>query len=336
VWRNEPAQVRDSAASSIKIKVMDQAGMEEIACNVCESDNYVVLFEGWDRLHGLGGPFRLVKCQQCGLIYLNPRPTRQEMGRYYPPEYEPYTQGIEGAKGFLSTLDYRYGVAKRCRMITRRKRPGRILDVGCGVGHFLNGMKQRGWQAFGTEVSARAAAYARERFGLKVFVGQLEEAEFPAAYFDAITLWHVLEHLHDPLATLKEINRLLKNDGFLVFSIPNWHSVDARLFGKYWVGLDMPRHLFTFPRPALEELLAKAGFKILHEGCFFGSHGLFVLSLRFLLEEKMSQSSLRRFLLWLSYTKPARLLASPYFYLVDRLGAGPTITMTCIKQGSTD
>ncbi|MBM4466075.1 MAG: class I SAM-dependent methyltransferase [Chloroflexi bacterium] len=310
--------------------------MEEIACNVCQSDNYVVLYEGRDRLHGLGGPFRLVKCQQCGLIYLNPRPTREEMGQYYPPDYEPYAQDIEQAKSFLSGLDYRYGVAKRCRMITKRKGPGRILDVGCGVGHFLSGMRQRGWQAFGTEISERAAAYARERFGLEVLVGELEEAKFPAAYFDAVTLWHVLEHLHDPLATLVELFRLLKDDGLLVFSIPNWDSVDAKLFGEFWVGLDMPRHLYTFPRPALEKLLAKTGFKIAEEGCFFGSHGSFVLSLQFLLEEKMSQRSLRRFLLWLSYTKLARLMASPYFYLVDRLGAGPIIAMTCIKRENMD
>jgi SAM-dependent methyltransferase len=258
------------------------------------------------------------------------------MGWYYPPDYEPYAQGVEGVKGFLSNLDYRYGIAKRCRMVTKRKKPGRILDVGCGVGHFLNGMKRRGWQVFGTEVSEEAAAYARERFDLEVFVGPLEQAEFPAACFDAVTLWHVLEHLHDPLATLREINRLLKNDGLLVFAIPNWDSVDARLFGEFWVGLDMPRHLYTFPHPALEKLLAKTGFKIVKEGCFFGSHGLFILSLQFLLEGKMSQSSLRRFLLWLSYTKVARLIASPYFYLVDRLGAGPIITMTCIKRGNMD
>ena len=306
--------------------------MEEIVCNVCQSDNYFVLYEGRDRLHGLGGPFRLVRCQKCGLIYLNPRPTREEMGQYYPPDYGPYAQDIEQAKGFLSNLTYRYGVAKRCRVITKRKRPGRILDVGCGTGHFLNGMKLRGWQTFGTEFSEEAAAYARERFGLEVLVGELEEAEFPAAYFDAVTIWNVLEHLHDPLATLMEVNRLLKDGGLLVFSIPNWDSVDARLFGEFWVGLDMPRHLYAFPRPALEKLLAKTGFKTGEDGCFFGGHGLFVLSLRFFLEEKMTQRALREFLLWLFYTKLARLIASPYFYLVDKLGKGPIITMTCIKS----
>jgi len=258
------------------------------------------------------------------------------MERYYPPDYEPYAQGVEGTKGLLSNLDYRYGIAKRCRVITKRKRPGRILDVGCGVGHFLNGMKLRGWQALGTEVSKEAAAYARERFDLEVFVGPLEQAGFPAAYFDAVTLWHVLEHLHDPLATLLEINRLLKEDGLLVFAIPNWHSLDARLFGEFWVGLDMPRHLYVFPRPALEELLARSGFRIAETRCFFGGHGAFALSLRFLLEDKVPQRILRELLLWLFYTKPARLLASPYFYLVDRLGRGAIITVVCVKRESAD
>jgi SAM-dependent methyltransferase len=305
--------------------------MEEIICNFCESDNYVVLYEGRDRLHELGGPFRLVKCQQCGLVYLNPRPTREEMRRYYPLDYGPYAQDIEPAGGFLSNLAYRYGVAKRCLMITKRKRLGRILDVGCGAGHFLNGMKQRGWQTFGIEISEEAATYARERFGLEVLVGALEDTEFPVAYFDAVTLWNVLEHLHDPLATLMQVKRLLKDDGLLVFSVPNWDSVDSRLWGEFWVGLDMPRHLYIFPQPALEELLVKTGFKAMETGCFFGSHESFVLSLRFFLEEKMPQGALRQFLLWLSYTTLARLIASPYFYLVDKLGRGPIITMICIK-----
>lgn len=308
--------------------------MEKVACNVCESHSYTVLYEGPDRLHGLGGPFRLVKCQQCGLIYLNPRPTREEMGWYYPTDYGPYAQDVAQAKGFLSNLAYRYGVAKRCRMITKRKEPGRILDVGCSIGHFLNGMKLRGWRAFGIEVNEGATAYARERFGLEVQVGELEEAEFPAAYFDAVTLWNVLEHLHDPLASLREINQLLKDDGLLVFSMPNWESVDARLWGKFWVGLDMPRHLYVLPRPAIEELLAKTGFKTVEAGCFFGSHGLFVLSLQFFLEEKMPQKALRQFLLWLSYTKLVRLIAFPYFYLVDKLGRGPIITMACVKKNT--
>lgn len=310
--------------------------MGEVACNICQSSNYSVLYQGRDRLHGLGGPFSLVECQRCGLIYLNPRPTRDEIGRYYPPNYAPYAQGIEGAKGFLSSLDYHYGIAKRCCMITKRKEPGRILDIGCGVGHFLNGMKQRGWQVFGTEISEPAAAYAREQFGLEVHVGELEEAKFPVAYFDAVTLWHVLEHLHDPLATLKEINRLLKDDGLLVFAIPNWHSVDARLFGEYWVGLDMPRHLYVFPRCALEELLAKSGFKMGETKCFFGGHGAFALSLRFLLEEKLPRGRFKEFPLWLLYTNPMRLIASPYFYLVDRLGRGAIITVVCVKRESAD
>ncbi|KPL19012.1 MAG: hypothetical protein AMJ93_13355 [Anaerolineae bacterium SM23_84] len=305
--------------------------MEEIACNVCESDSYVVLYEGRDRLHRLGNSFRFVKCQQCGLVYLNPRPTREEMGQYYPPDYGPYTHDVERANGFLSGPAYRYGVAKRCRIVTRRKEAGRVLDVGCATGHFLYGMRLRGWQTFGTEFSEGAAAYARERFGLEVLVGTLQEGEFPAACFDAITIWNVLEHLPDPLATLMEVNRLLKGDGILVFSIPNWESADARLWGEFWVGLDMPRHLYIFPRPALDRLLVKTGFKTIEAGCFFGSHGSFALSLRFLLEERMPQRTLRRFLLWLSYTKLTRLVASPYFYLVDRLGRGPIITVICTK-----
>ncbi len=308
--------------------------MEKVACNVCESHSYTVLYEGPDRLHGLGGPFRLVKCQQCGLIYLNPRPTRGEMGQYYPPDYEPHDEGLGQTKSYLADLDYRYGIAKRCRMITKRKAPGRILDVGCSTGHFLNGMRLRGWQTFGIETSEGAASHAQERFGLEVHVGELEEAEFPAAHFDAVTLWHVLEHLHDPLAALREINRLLRDDGLLVFAIPNWESVDARLFGRFWAGLDMPRHLYVFPRPVLEKLLAKAGFKIVESGCFFGSHRAFVLSLQFFLEERIPHKALRRLLLRLSYTKLVRLVAFPYFYIVDKLRRGPVITMTCIKKNT--
>ena len=137
-----------------------------------------------------------------------------------------------------------------------------MLDVGCATGSFLDCMRKRGnWQISGVEVNQEAARYARERFSLDVFAGELLEANCPAHHFDVVTLWHVLEHLHSPLDTLMEISRILKDDGALFLSVPNSDSYDARVFGDCWIGLDPPRHLYTFSAKTLKRLLAEAGFE---------------------------------------------------------------------------
>jgi SAM-dependent methyltransferase len=133
----------------------------------------------------------------------------------------------------------------------------RILDVGSGRGLFLLEMSRLGWECHGTE---RAGFVDSASPGYRLHRGELVELGFPDAYFDAITIWHVLEHVRDPDATLREASRLLRPGGLIAIAVPNFGSLQRRIFGARWFHLDLPRHLFHLSRRSLQCLLAKNGF----------------------------------------------------------------------------
>jgi SAM-dependent methyltransferase len=171
-----------------------------------------------------------------------------------------------------------------------------------------------------------AARYARARFGLQVFHGPLEDAQFPDGSFDAVAMWDVLEHVHRPRQTLREIHRVLKPNGVLVFRLPVLDSWDRKLFGPYWSGWDAPRHLTLFSRRTLAMILAQTGFRVERIACTSGGYPTFALSLRFWARDHLSipaQERLRRIL----ESLPVRLVVAPYFYLVDRLGKSTVVTV---------
>jgi 2-polyprenyl-3-methyl-5-hydroxy-6-metoxy-1,4-benzoquinol methylase len=142
-------------------------------------------------------------------------------------------------------------------------KPGKLLDVGCGDGRFLNDIRQQGWHVNGVEVDPKAVEAARKKYNLDVFAGNLFSAQFESNSFDAITLRHVIEHLTDPVKTLEECRRLLKSNGRLVVVTPNASSWGHGVYGRHWLGLDQPRHLMIFSPAAIELCAQMAGFKSL-------------------------------------------------------------------------
>jgi SAM-dependent methyltransferase len=302
--------------------------VETTNCNMCGSNHTELAMIGVDRLHGLNGTFRLVRCRQCGLFYLNPRPEPDELHNYYPTDYIPYTTAIEDETSFFKRLDRRYGLYKRCRVIVSCfDRPGRLLDVGCATGVFLHGMRRRGWETYGVDISSKATEYAKERFGLDVFTGTVAEAAFANNFFDVVTLWDVLEHVYDPRGTLLEISRILRPGGLLVLSLPSLESFEASLFGSNWIGWDMPRHLHLFPQPVLDRLLAETGFRPQEVSFFTGRYYVFVLSTQLWLEGRLENAKLRNVILSLMRSWPVRLLALPFYGVLDRLGKSSTMTV---------
>lgn len=308
--------------------------MEIIACNYCKSTKSDHLYTLSDLLierADIQGDF--VKCQTCGLIFQNPRPTLQEIGQYYPPEYESYADhSFDQNIPWLLKKAYAYGIKKRTRVVTRKKKTGRILDVGCATGSFLLGMKELpGWDVFGVEINPHAANIAREN-QLDVFTGTLEDAQFPNAGFDAVTLWDVLEHLHDPNSSISEIHRILKPDGILVIRVPNIASRDAKWFGSTWAGWDSPRHLFVFSPDTLSKMLEDNGFQVAKMSCEIGSYPTFVLSVRFWLYDHKVNKNNRQRVAKLLYHPVTRVISAPLFYLLGLRLQGPLITVTAVKE----
>lgn len=208
-----------------------------------------------------GDPFQICRCEECGLDVTSPGPAPAEMGAYYPQAYygaagtRRFPALVEGAQAFL------YG--RRARAVERLAggRVGRVLDVGCGPGSLLSAFRSRGWVAHGTELTDASAARARAA-GHPVHVGPLESWPWPSGHFDAVTMWHVLEHWADPRPVIARVASLLRPGGVLMVGVPNFGSPEARLARDAWFHLDVPRHLVHFTPRSLETALAGAGLVV--------------------------------------------------------------------------
>ncbi|MDH7480985.1 MAG: class I SAM-dependent methyltransferase [Armatimonadota bacterium] len=215
-----------------------------------------MLYKVPDRFSPGGAEFSLVKCKECGLVYVNPRPTADVIGKYYPDEY--YGLEVLHEGGLQQSL--KYLERRRLSDIEKFVPRGCILDMGCGAGQFLAEAKAKGWTTLGIEISALAAEHACRQYGLEVIQKDLLSADLPGEHFDVITMWGVLEHLYSPTKALKEIYRMLKPGGLFVALVPNINSTQARIFGPRWQLLDVPRHLYHFSESTLKRMAREAGF----------------------------------------------------------------------------
>jgi SAM-dependent methyltransferase len=302
--------------------------LEKTTCSLCGSDRSEVRWLVHDWVHGHPGDFTLDRCMNCGLLYLNPRPTLEEIGTYYPRNYAPFRLAERAASSKLWGWIYRAKLRPRIRVVERYAQGGSLLDVGCAGGAFLAALDhRRGWHLQGVELDADSATFARDRLGLDVFSGTLEEAAFPENTFDVITLWDVLEHFHDPRASLDEIFRVLKPGGVVIVSTPNEKSLDARLFGRYWIGLDAPRHLHVFSTETLSDIVARVGFVTEDLFCFYGRYTTFALSLSVLFNAHVASNRLQHLWRRIVLFPVFRYLTLPYFWIVDKMRLGAIVTL---------
>lgn len=306
---------------------------EDVACDNCGSSHVKFLFSGTDLLHGLPGQFSVVECAECGWFRQHPRPIAADLAKYYPTDYIPYAKAIEDETRFWKRWDRRYGMIKRRRSIERFAPAGRMLEVGCGTGSFLNEMRQYGWDVVGVEPNAYASDYARTRFGMEIFSGTLEQFDAAPESFDIVASWNVLEHLPTPAQDMRRMGRLLKRGGLLVMGFPSVESLDRKLFGSAWLGWDLPRHLYLFPRASLEAFLAQNGLHVIAIECPAGSYLSFLLSLQMALR-KHFRSNWQQvdFVVQIARQFPIRLLAFPFFRLFDALKLSSLLTYYIRKQ----
>ena len=201
-------------------------------------------------------------CARCGHIALSPLPTTYtELEPLYPAEYYANHELYPDYDDIDSLYDNL--VKQRLRQIEAlQPSQGRLLDVGCGTGHFLNLAVKSGWNGYGTEISTAAVTIARERFGLNVFAGPLTGAQYPEGHFSVVTYWDVLEHLSAPRDDLRLAHRLLAPNGLLAITMPNKDGVKARLQGRRW-RFFRPEygHVMHYSPPTLTTLLQQTGYE---------------------------------------------------------------------------
>jgi SAM-dependent methyltransferase len=179
----------------------------------------------------------------------------------------------------------------------------------------------------GIEPSQRAAEYARQHTSATILQGRFSEVELAPESIDAIVLWTVLEHLDRPVQDLRYAHALLKKDGWLFFSIPNFESLEARLFRQYWSGWDLPRHLYVFPRPTLHKILETIGFRVAYERCLSTSYAALGHSINFWSQSwEHKKPRLKRLLMRFYYAWPTRVALLAPLAILDRLNLTSTIT----------
>jgi 2-polyprenyl-3-methyl-5-hydroxy-6-metoxy-1,4-benzoquinol methylase len=235
----------------------DPAVLTEADCGLCGSARKSVRFEA--------APYRVVECQDCGLVYVTPRRDEAKLRAMYSDDYwrSPaakdfgYTDYVKDEALYLKTYRKRFAVLEAAGV-----KGGRILDVGCAAGYFLAVAKERGFTCTGVEVSAPMAEFARSRYGLDVKLGTLLEQGFAPASFDAVTFWDVVEHLPDPAAVLREARRVLTPGGLLLVETQNVGSSFARKMGPKWHHYKHAEHLYHFDPATLGKLLVKSGFEM--------------------------------------------------------------------------
>jgi SAM-dependent methyltransferase len=218
-------------------------------CPICGHAGAQAWLRGPDRLHGRKEQYTLVRCRTCSLVWLSNPPRPTEMPLHYTDAYHK----LISAGGETSPDRWR----DRKNALIQYKRSGALLDLGCSSGSFLSYMRNESWKLYGIEMSDECARTAEERSKAGVFVGDILDAPFARDSFDVITCFDVLEHLYEPRRVMTRVSEWLKPGGIFYVLVPNVDSAEARIFGSYWHGLELPRHLFHYS-PASLKFLAES------------------------------------------------------------------------------
>ncbi len=241
-------------------------------CNICHCSNHKVLHKK-SLLLDLGGlknslntksEIYCVRCLNCGLSYLNPMPTFEELRQYYGSDYDIILN--RNCQSYLKGSGY---IKNQLVAFEKYVRKGRLLDVGCGTGNFVFRARELGWDAYGVEVSKRHSDFLRYELRLNVVNTCVEEADFGSDFFDVVILNHVLEHLFDPKMVLKKIYGFLKKGGILALYVPNeFECLYSRLMLNNLLFYLQPRerptdHLYFFNKKTIQLLLRNTGYKVI-------------------------------------------------------------------------
>ncbi len=229
-------------------------------CPVCNHDTFSPYNSAKDYTVS-GEVFTLIQCSACQFIITSPRPAKNSIARYYlSDDYISHSGKSKTLFDKIYLTARKFTLKWKHQLIADHSTHAQaILDYGCGTGEFLKHMKNRGWQIEGVEPAANARTKANEQLGNAVSE-TLQTVKLQS--FNIITLWHVLEHIHDLNDTIQHLKHLLAKDGKMIIAVPNPKSHDSQNYQNNWAGYDVPRHLWHFTQSTMDALLKKNGLKI--------------------------------------------------------------------------
>lgn len=232
-------------------------------CPVCESADIKDVLSVKDYTVS-GEMFVIAECASCSLRFTQNVPDTATISPYY--KAEDYISHTDETKGLIGTL---YKKIRKITLKGKRKliekntglSTGNLLDVGSGTGAFVNEIKKKGWAVTGLEPDASAREIAKKLYKLDL-KDQKDFFHLPVSSFDVISLWHVLEHVHDLETYILQLKFLLKENGKIFIAVPNYTSLDAKIYKEYWAAYDVPRHLYHFSPISMQRLMEKNGLTI--------------------------------------------------------------------------
>jgi SAM-dependent methyltransferase len=225
------------------------------ACPICRSIEFTPFMKCKDYTTSRED-FEIHKCKSCSFVLTNPRPDTLTIGKYYRSDaYVSHNAKPSSLLDSLYFLARWFTLRWKKNLIKKYGSNGLLLDYGCGTGEFLNTCKND-WDCYGIEPSAVARNIANQKSGLPI---QEKYEDINSKKFDVITLWHVLEHVHDLNKLIEQLKSSLNKNGTVFIAVPNYESEDARVYQQHWAGYDLPRHLWHFSKETMRLLLTNYG-----------------------------------------------------------------------------
>lgn len=222
-------------------------------CPFCQNNSLKIFIKNKKR--------KLVECQNCSLLFVSPLPNNEKIKELNKKDSKKFFQDYLREETQKKKQFRRY-----LSLILKNKKDGKILDVGCALGFFLEEAIKSGFKASGVDLLDFAVKFCHKKGFDKVFQSSLEESKFPSSSFDIVTAFHTVEHYSNPDMFFISAKKLLKNNGLLMIAVPNRKSLTARILRKHWFGYHHPQHLLFFEKKTLGNFLAKHGFKIIEWG----------------------------------------------------------------------
>ena len=236
--------------------------MKELSnCPVCSGGDFLSLLICND-YSTTKEDFTIVSCNSCDFTFTNPRPTDENLGKYYLSDK--YISHINTSKGLFENLYQivrKYAIVQKLKLLVSFSESKNHLDIGCGTGEFLNACKNAGFRTKGVEPSELARKQAIKNYNLDIYENT-DLSQFENSSFHTITMWHVLEHVPNLNETIENFSRILEKNGSVIIAVPNLKSWDAEYYKEYWAAWDVPIHLWHFSKESIEALFKKWNFKL--------------------------------------------------------------------------